>query len=64
MGWRTTWQHIDFENDDPPGPPTEPREVRLAYRFDGKQKLLSLGGYPVIFSRGCPPSARWSQTPS
>lgn len=28
--------------------PSGTRLWRLAYRFDGKQKLLSLGGYPVI----------------
>lgn len=37
--------------------PSGTRLWRLPYHFDGKQKLLSLGGYPVI-SRGCPLSAR------
>jgi hypothetical protein len=26
---------------------------RLAYRYDGKQKLLALGQYPVISLRAC-----------
>lgn len=28
--------------------PTGSRLWRLAYRFDGKQKLLALGGYPLV----------------
>ncbi|WP_430694962.1 Arm DNA-binding domain-containing protein [Mesorhizobium montanum] len=28
--------------------PTGTRLWRLAYRFDGKQKLLALGSYPLI----------------
>lgn len=26
---------------------------RIAYRFDGKSKLLSFGEYPTVISQGC-----------